>query len=145
MNLKNCPQCGKLFAADGSHKICPVCRRDEEGDFNKVKEYLWDNPHATIEEVHEDTGVERETIIKFVREDRLIAEGIELDLILECERCGAAISHGRFCENCQQELIDGFNPDLKRKDKKKEKEKRDPEEESKGQMFMADRIKRNKR
>ncbi len=57
----------------------------------KVKDYLWDNPGASIDEVHEETGVDREIIIKFVKEDRLIADGIDVDLLISCERCGREI------------------------------------------------------
>ncbi|MFW6008653.1 MAG: hypothetical protein ACOCP8_05235 [archaeon] len=48
MNLKNCPQCGKLFNKIGNNKICQVCQRGIENDFEKVKKYLWDNHNATM-------------------------------------------------------------------------------------------------
>lgn len=135
MDLRNCPRCGKLFAYDGTHKLCPVCRNDEEEDFQKVKDYLWDNPHATIEKVHEETGVERETIIKFIKDNRLIAEGIELDFLLECERCGAPISHGRYCEKCRQKLLEGFSMDYPEEQIRKK-------ERTKDKMFVVDRIRK---
>lgn len=137
MELKNCPHCGKLFAYDGQHKLCKVCRKEEDDDFQKVKEYLWDNPHATIEEVYEETGVERELIIKFVKEDRLIAEGIDVDFMLECERCGASISRGRYCEKCQQELKEGFSADFKKKEKTSDRREKD-------KMYIKDRIRKRK-
>ncbi|MFW6386512.1 MAG: TIGR03826 family flagellar region protein [Bacillota bacterium] len=143
--IKNCPKCGKLFSYDGVSKLCEVCREEEETKFQKVKEYLWDNPNATIEEVHEETGVERERIIKFIREDRLIAEGLEITFELECERCGTPIQSGRFCERCKQDLVDGFTSDGKDKKKKKKKKKQDPEVKKKGKMYTSDRIRRRKR
>ena len=141
LNLKNCPRCGKLFAKKGPHKLCPVCRKEEESQFEKVKEYLWDNPNASIEEVHDETGVEKDLIMKFVREGRLIAEGIDVDILLECERCGASIKEGRFCQDCQQELMDGLDPDKKKKKKKKQKK----ENKSDDKMFLADRVKKRKK
>ncbi|MFW5855838.1 MAG: TIGR03826 family flagellar region protein [Bacillota bacterium] len=141
MNLKNCPRCGKLFAKKGNEKLCPVCRKEEESDFEKVKEYLWDHPKASIDEVHEATGVERDTIIKFIKEDRLIAEGIEIDFDLECERCGKPIESGRYCESCQQELITGLN----KEESDEKKEKKDPETKESGKMYTVDRVKRRKR
>lgn len=137
MSLKNCPRCGRLFAADGN-KLCPVCREEEENDFEQVKDYLWDNPNSTIEEVHEETGVERDTIIKFIKEDRLLAEGLDIDFELECERCGAPITHGRFCDKCQQELAEGFSPGKGKSDRKKKKKARE-------KMYLKDRINKRKK
>lgn len=137
MDLRNCPKCGKLFAYNGSNKLCPVCRDTEEEKYQKVKDYLWDHPHATIEQVHEETGVERELIIKFVRDGRLISEGLDLDFMIDCERCGTPIVSGRFCAKCQKELISGFNS-------KEEVEEDDGEKSKKirNQMFIAERIKK---
>ncbi len=134
MDLRNCPQCGKLFAYTGSNKLCPVCRQTEEADFKKVRDYLWDHPGSTIEIVHEETGVDRELIIKFIKEDRLVAEGITINFELECERCEELIEHGRYCKKCQDELIRGFT-------KKKDDltgAKRKPQDK----MFIAERIKK---
>lgn len=143
LKLKNCPQCGKLFAVKGGHKLCYVCRTGEENDFQKVKEYLWENPNATIELVHEETGVSRERIIKFIREDRLIAEGLHLDFFLECERCGQLIDHGRFCKTCQGELISGFKPATSNRSKKEQDEKKTTDSYNK--MHLFDRINRRNR
>ena len=138
MDLKNCPKCGKLFAKKTSHKLCPVCRDSEEEDFEKVKDYLWDNPNATIDEVHRETGVERETIIKFVRDDRLIAEGIEVNFDLECKRCGEPIAKGKYCASCQRDLVNGFNPNKSDKKNKKKGKSQD-------KMFTKERIDKRKR
>ncbi|MFP4662668.1 MAG: flagellar protein [Halanaerobiales bacterium] len=136
MDLRNCPQCGKLFAYDGRNKVCQVCRNNEESDYEKVKEYLWDNPNASIEKVHLETEVERELIIKFIRDGRLVAEGINVEMLIECERCGKPIITGRFCPKCKQALIDGFKPSDSKKKEKREKEARDDK------MFIVDRVKK---
>lgn len=140
LNLKNCPRCGKLFAKTTASDLCSVCADGEEEDFQKIKKFLWENPKATIEVVHEKTGVSRERIIKFIREDRLIAEGLDLDFLIECERCGEFISHGRFCEKCQQELIAGFSSG-----KTKVKKKEDKNDTENTRMYLFDRINRKSR
>lgn len=142
MDLRNCPHCGKIFSYDGTSKVCNVCRNNEESDFQKVKDYLWDNPNATIEEVHTETEVERELIIKFVREGRLLSEGIDFDFMVECERCGLPIPSGRFCNKCQQELLNGFSSNKKKKTDKEDK----PAKNANDKMFIANRVKdRNKK
>ncbi len=137
MDIRNCPHCGKLFAFDGKNKLCPVCRNSEEDDYQKVKDFLWDHPNASIEEVHIATEVERELIIKFVRDGRLVAEGIDFDFMIECERCGQPIMSGRFCAKCQQDLIDGFSSSNSKKEKNEKKDKKTSDK-----MYTADRVRK---
>lgn len=102
MDIRNCKRCGKIYNYDG-FSICRNCRRDDEVDFQKVKEYVYEYPGANISEVHEVTEVAVDKIISFLREGRLeIAEGG--NLILECENCGVSIRTGRFCDKCTSDL-----------------------------------------
>ncbi|WP_353093774.1 TIGR03826 family flagellar region protein [Tissierella praeacuta] len=102
MNIRNCTRCGKIYNYDG-FKICFNCRKDDEKDFQKVKGYLYEYPGANIVEVEEATGVETSKIIGYLKEGRLeVADGS--NLILECEKCGASIKTGRFCDKCTNEL-----------------------------------------
>src|SRR5690554_523126 len=102
MDIRNCTRCGKIYNYDGI-KICPTCRREDEEDFIKVREYLYENPGANLSEVHEATKVDTNKIIEFLRQGRLeIAD--ESNLILECENCGASIKTGRFCDRCASDL-----------------------------------------
>ena len=102
MNIRNCTSCGKIYNYDG-FKICPNCRKTDENDFIKVRDYLHESPGANILEVSEATEVDSGKIISFLREGRLeIEEGG--NLILECEKCGVSITTGRFCNKCTSEL-----------------------------------------
>jgi len=102
MDIRNCTRCGKIYQYDG-FKICPTCRREDEEDFLKVREYLYDYPGANLQEVHEATGVATSKIIEFLRQGRLeVAE--ESNLILQCEKCGTSIKTGRYCDKCALEL-----------------------------------------
>lgn len=102
MDIRNCKRCGKIYRYDG-FGLCPSCRRNDEGDFKKVKEYIYDFPGANISEVHEATGVDVDKIIGFLKEGRLeVAEGG--NLLLQCEKCGVSITTGRFCDKCTSEL-----------------------------------------
>lgn len=102
MDVRNCFRCGKIYNYDG-FRICPTCRREEEVDFQRIKEYLYEYPGANISEVHEATKIDTNKIIEFLREGRLeISEGS--NLILECENCGVSIKTGRFCDKCASNL-----------------------------------------
>ncbi len=134
MELINCRECGKLFSSAGQ-KVCPDCRQSEEKKFELVKDYLWDNPNSTVKKVAEETGVEEDIIIKFMREDRLAAEGLLVDYTLKCKRCGAEIKTGLFCNSCRSKMIKDFNQSEQSADKEEKKENQ--------QMFLKDRFKRN--
>jgi len=102
LDIRNCTRCGKIYQYDG-FKICPSCRKEDEEDFIKVKDYLYQHPGANLQEVHEGTGVDVKKIIEFLREGRLeIAD--ESNIILQCERCGRSIKTGRYCSKCAEEL-----------------------------------------
>ncbi|RKD32325.1 TIGR03826 family flagellar region protein [Thermohalobacter berrensis] len=102
MNVRNCAKCGKIYAYDG-FSLCPRCRRQEEEDFKKVKEYLYDNPGADIKEVSQETGVSTKKILRYLREGKLELKD-ESNFILDCERCGTPIKTGRYCDKCATEL-----------------------------------------
>lgn len=102
MDIRNCTRCGKIYNYDGK-KICPTCRREDEEDFLKVRDFLYQYPGANIQEVHEGTQVSTNKIIEFLKQGRLeIAD--DSNLILHCEKCGASIKTGRFCERCATDL-----------------------------------------
>lgn len=102
MDIRNCKKCGKIYSYDGFN-LCHSCRQENEKDFDRVKEYIYEHPGANISEVHDATEVEVERIIEYLREGRLeIAEGG--NLILECESCGKSITTGRYCDECAGNL-----------------------------------------
>lgn len=138
MTIRNCKKCGKIYQYDGVHKICLECRRKEEKDFEKVKEFLRENPSSSINKVSEETGVEKKTIIEFIKNDRLIAEDIEIEETIRCQRCGREIKHGKYCEKC----ISDFKGEIESIKKEKEAKKKEGYR-SKENMHVADRLKDN--
>jgi len=123
MDIRNCTRCGKIYQYDG-FKICPSCIREDEEDFLKVREYLYEYPGANLQEVHEATGVSISKIIDFLRQGRLeVAE--ESNILLQCEKCGASIKTGRYCQKCtteiQRELGSAYAAAVKPVKKEKEK------------------------
>lgn len=122
-DIRNCKQCGKLFQYTGVSKICPKCAREDEELFKIVKEYLYDHPGANIMEVSEETGVEEDRILRYLRQGKLEISGEGGSLILDCERCGKAIRTGRFCDACAHEIEVELKSGFTRVDKPKQLEK----------------------
>ena len=106
MALRNCANCGKLFnAPTATMKLCMECEREDQKQFDQVKEYIKEHPTATVIEITKETGVERKQLYEWVRSGRLDVAGVK-DLGLRCEGCGEAITNGRFCAQCAARLQD---------------------------------------
>ena len=107
-DVRNCRKCGKIYNYIGGSPICPVCKQGEEDDFQKVKEYLYENPGANITQVSIELDIGVEKIKRFLKDGRLEITGDDGNMILECENCGKSIKSGRFCETCERDLAAGF-------------------------------------
>ncbi|MBR1567686.1 MAG: flagellar protein [Lachnospiraceae bacterium] len=107
MEVRNCKNCGKMFNYIGK-PICPGCEKALEEKFQVVKQFIKDNPNASINEVAEENEVSVNQIKRWVREERLTFS--ESSMVgLECESCGTMIRTGRFCEACKQKLGNSLN------------------------------------
>lgn len=103
-DVRNCRKCGRLFNYIGGMPICPVCKEKEEEVFKRVKEYLYQNPGATMSEVSQALDVSVEQIKNFLKEGRLEIVGDNPNMVLECEICGKSIKTGRYCNECSKTL-----------------------------------------
>lgn len=107
-DIRNCKKCGRIYNYIGGAPICPVCREQDEEDYKRVKEYLYEYPKASMSQVSMDLDVSVEQIKRYLREGRLEIVGEEGNLFLECESCGKAIRSGRFCLECERSLSKDF-------------------------------------
>ena len=41
MKLINCMKCGTMFTYNMGAQLCPICKKQDEEDFKKVKAYLY--------------------------------------------------------------------------------------------------------
>lgn len=105
MELRNCPECGKLFTYV-SRNLCPECIAKEDEMLRTIQSFLDEHKNATISEISEGTGVPGEKIVSLLQDGRLVATG--QTHLLSCERCGASITHGRFCATCSTTLKKSF-------------------------------------
>ena len=104
MELKTCSKCGRTFAdSTGTMNFCSRCIPDIEDEFKIVRDYLYDNPGATVKQVSEATGVSETIILKLLRDERIELTD-ESAGILKCQSCGTDIKMGKYCENCKHNL-----------------------------------------
>lgn len=107
MDVRTCKRCGSLFNFMGQMPLCPACTKALEELFPKVKQFIYDNPGAHIDQVAKECGVSVSIIKRWVREERLaFAEGSSVGL--DCEKCGKSILTGRYCPECKRTVQDEF-------------------------------------
>lgn len=127
MDVRNCRKCGRVFNYSVGPIICPGCKEAQEVKFQDVKEYIAEHPGCGISEVAEECEVSPQQIKQWLREERLEFAS-DSAVGLECEKCGATIRSGRFCERCKtglaQELGGVYkkNPEPSHSDAKAKKE-----------------------
>lgn len=103
-DVRNCRKCGKIFNYLGGSPICPACKQLDEDDFKKIKEYLYDNPRAGLNQVSIELDISVEKIKRFLKDGRLEILSDDGNMILECESCGKSIKSGRYCSECERDL-----------------------------------------
>ena len=108
MEVKVCKSCKRMFQYIAGPVICPHCREKEDEQFVLVKDYLRNNPGATLMQVSEATEVESKIILKFLREERLeVSKDSPISLV--CEQCGKRIATGIRCNECEAQMLKDLN------------------------------------
>lgn len=123
MEVKNCRRCRKLFNYIGGMPICPTCEKEIEDKFQEVKQYLRENPRASLAQIAEENETSIQQLKQWVREERLLFTD-DSPVALECEKCGAIIRTGRFCKNCKGNLADSMQKAIHKPEPKLEKPKK---------------------
>lgn len=101
MRLKKCDICTRPFQ-DMGLPFCPYCMQELEDQYILVREYLYDNPNASLEAVAEATGVPAKVILYFIKDGRV--REVNTSGLLRCDQCGKSIDSGRFCESCMAKI-----------------------------------------
>ncbi|WDV46117.1 MerR family transcriptional regulator [Clostridiaceae bacterium M8S5] len=137
MDIRNCKKCGRIYNFDG-FKLCLSCRQEEEEVFKVVRDYIYENPTASIQKISEDTEVPVKKILGYLKEGRLEIRNADNNLLLNCERCGKPISTGRYCDRCAVEMSNVFQQAIRGSNPKKV-EKKDTKSD---RMFISNRFKK---
>ena len=116
MDVRNCKNCKRLFNYLGGEQICPACKEELENKFTKVRDYVWDNKNASMEQISEECEVSVKQIKQWVREERLVFTD-DSNMGIECENCGAIIKSGRFCDKCKADMANNLNSVIKKPEK----------------------------
>lgn len=103
-DFRNCRRCGRVFNYIAGEVLCSECKKNDEKDFRRVKEFLYKNPGASITEISNELNISPRRINNYLREGRLEILDDGGNIILECMRCGRSIKSGRYCEECERAL-----------------------------------------
>ncbi len=113
MDVRNCRNCGRMFNYIGGRAICPICKDALEKDFERVRDYIRENPQANMQQISDDCEVTISQINEWVREERLEFSK-DSQVMLECESCGGPVRTGRFCEKCKNTMANDLTAAFKK-------------------------------
>ena len=96
-----CEYCaGDLEKISHGLYVCKLCGRENLDFYNRVRNYLNENGPQPMAVIVRQTGVPRESVEYFIKEEMLEIPTAS-NIRLSCERCGAAIRSGRLCDDCK--------------------------------------------
>lgn len=136
MDVRNCKECGKIFNYVSGPPLCPACMKELDKKFEKVKAYIYDHPGAGVQEVSEANDVTTGQIRTWIRQERL-AFSDDSPIGIECEKCGAIIKTGRYCNACKNTMAKNLG-EVYRKPVPQEK-KKDPKENARMRFLDWDK------
>lgn len=103
MEICSCERCGKVVVKKSpAHTLCISCFEQEEFEFKRIKEFLNNNPLATVFQVSVNLDVPVRHIKRYLRENRLeiVERDNQKNIFLRCEGCGIPILTGYYCTKC---------------------------------------------
>ena len=97
---RKCSKCGEAMKYKGlGEYVCENCLISEFDDYGKVRNYIDEHKGATALEIENATGVSQKAIRNLLREERIeVAQNSKV--FIKCDRCGANILSGRYCDKC---------------------------------------------
>lgn len=123
MDVRTCKSCKRIFNYLSGPIICPACVEKLEEKFQEVKEYIRENPRASMQDVAEATDVSVKQLKSWVREERLRFSD-DSPVGIECMNCGAIIKFGKYCDSCKGKMINTLSHAVEREPVKREAPKK---------------------
>jgi predicted amidophosphoribosyltransferase len=102
---RQCKSCGQIYHYNGQ-PLCAACVLKTDQEFKRIKEYLYENPGASVAQVVEATGVDEKTVLYLLKEGRLEMKSAAGFLV--CLSCGEPIRSGTMCAKCAKKLSSAF-------------------------------------
>ena len=101
--IKNCSNCGKIFAPLRNETLCRDCMREQEEKEIAVLDYVRENQGCLINEVMKAMGVTEKFIRNMINKG-LFANIDRKDFYYPCAVCGKPIKNGTYCSDCLSKL-----------------------------------------
>ena len=105
VDLIDCPSCGSIYVKNKFREVCDACFKEEEKQYDAVYKFLRvrENRAATISRVVEETGIEEDLLLKFIRTGRIKVTSFP-NLGYPCDSCGRLTTTGKLCDRCTADL-----------------------------------------
>lgn len=138
--LRNCPVCGKVFVKVVKN-LCPACVEAEEQEFMEARDYIKNNPGASVEEITTVTKIDEKKILKWLREGRIDYSNRAGGLRPTCKSCGATINVGNLCAKCAKELSNRIHS-ITASGQGADKPAQEGKDDQSKRMYVANRIRK---
>ncbi len=98
-----CDECGgKLFYLGAGAFECRECEKTIYSDYGKVRKYIEEHGMTSIPILEHMTGVPRDVLEQFQHEGTLYDPYEDIN---KCYCCGCVIEKGRYCKDCQSNIV----------------------------------------
>lgn len=99
-----CSLCGgELIPKGNGYYACEQCNDLSQDNLSKIRQFLIDEPAATIDDICKQFSFKYEYVKHFYDTGELSAEALESSKRY-CQRCHALINFGRYCDKCKNSV-----------------------------------------
>ncbi len=98
----SCKTCGTIISTSSRDGSCAECRKRDQDDVDRVREYLKTHPTAKLDQVVAEAHVPVVSITRYLESGQL--DGIPHNLGKPCRTCGTNIHSGKVCQDCMREI-----------------------------------------